>query len=161
MDKILRKYYILGVRTIHRDIVGVFIFSSDRCLLLGKSRKGGVYKDSWVVPGGGIEEGETKLEAARRETLEEVGIDISSFEIKPLDTVLSGESEKVLREMGEKVLVKMTFYNFVVNADKPSHDINISCNDDIIDAKWHSVKDLTKLKMSPPTIKTLQHLGLL
>jgi 8-oxo-dGTP diphosphatase len=130
-------------------------------MLLGKSRKGGVYKDAWIVPGGGIEEGETKLEAAKRETLEEVGIDISGFDVKLLDTVLTGESEKVLRETNEKVIVDMTFYNFTVHADKPSNEIAISCDDDIVEATWHPVSELSKLTLSPPTKTTLQNLGYL
>lgn len=65
------------MRTIQRDIVGAFIFSSDNKLLLGKSIKGGVYPDYWIVPGGGMEPDETKVEAVKRETLEETGIDIS------------------------------------------------------------------------------------
>ena len=54
------------MRRIHRDIVGGFIFSSDSKLLLGKSRKGGVYAGNWIIPGGGIDEGETQLEALAR-----------------------------------------------------------------------------------------------
>lgn len=149
------------MRRIHRDIVGTFIFSNDDYMLLGKSRKGGVYKDSWIVPGGGIEEGETKLQAAIRETIEEVGIDISNFEVKLLDTVLTGESEKVLRETDEKVMVDMTFYNFTVHADKPSSEIAISCDDDIVEAAWHPISDLPKLNLSAPTKTTLQNLGYL
>ena len=42
------------MRTIHRDIVGGFIFSKDGRLLLGKNCKGGVYEGSFVVPGGGV-----------------------------------------------------------------------------------------------------------
>lgn len=151
--------YTYRMRTIKRDVVGTFIFSSDNKILLGKSRKGGVYKDAWIVPGGGIEEGETKLEAVTRETLEEVGIDISHFDIKLLDTVLTGQSEKVLRDTNEKVLVDMTFYNFIVYANKPASEISIKCEDDIAEATWHPVSDLPQLALSPPTMTTLKNLG--
>jgi len=149
------------MRTIHRDIVGTFIFSNDNKLLLGKSRKGGVYKDCWIIPGGGIEEGETKLEAATRETVEEVGIDITPYKVQLLDTVLTGESEKVLRDTNEKVMVDMTFYNFTVHADKPASKIVISCDDDIAEASWHPVAELAKLNLTPPIKTTLQNLGLI
>ena len=149
------------MRTIKRDIVGSFIFSSDNKLLLGKSYKGGVYKDMWIVPGGGIEEGETKLQAVIRETKEEIGLDISQFEIKPFDINLTGESEKVLRDSGEKVLVKMAFFNFIVKIDKKAEDIQIECEDDIVEAKWHAVANLSKIKLSPPTKASLEALGYL
>lgn len=149
------------MRTIHRDIVGTFIFSNDDQLLLGKSRKGGVYKDLWIIPGGGIEEGETKLAAATRETIEEVGIDISPFDTKLLDTTLTGESKKILRDTNEEVLVEMTFYNFIVRANKPAHEIAIRCADDIAEAMWHPITNLSKLDLSPPTKTTLQILGYL
>lgn len=50
----------------------------------------------FVVPGGGVDDGETKVEALHREMLEETGIDISSAVIKPL-SVSSGEHENFTR----------------------------------------------------------------
>ena len=94
------------MRTIDRDIVGAFIFSKDDQILLGK---GGVYPGKWIVPGGGIEPGETKLAALKREILEETGIDISGDKVEALKEVLEGESQKTLRDSGERVLVKMRF----------------------------------------------------
>lgn len=149
------------MRTIQREIVGTFIFSRDNYLLLGKSRKGGVYKDYWIIPGGGIEKGETKLEAAIRETIEEVGVDISQFDIKLFDEILTGESEKVLRETGEKVMVKMTFYNYIVHANKPAAEIPAHWDDDIAEAAWHPVSELPMLTMTSPMKTTLRSLGLL
>ncbi len=78
------------MRTIQRNIVGAFIFSSDGKLLLGKNRKGGVYPGLWTVPGGGIKEGETKLAALKREILEETGVDITDAKIERLEGVLTG-----------------------------------------------------------------------
>lgn len=130
------------MRVIHRDIVGSFIFTSDGKLLFGKSRKVGVYQDTWIVPGGGIEDGESKLDAIRRETLEEFGIDISNYENTLLDMVLIGESEKVLRDTNEKVLVKMMFYNYVIKIDKPAAQIKIKAEDNIVEAAWHDVSKL-------------------
>ncbi|MCE7936176.1 NUDIX hydrolase [Candidatus Saccharibacteria bacterium CPR2] len=149
------------MRTIYRKVVGAFIFSNDNHLLLGKSREGGVYKGAWLVPGGGIEKGETKLEAVQREVLEEVGIDISNFDVKLLDTVLTGESNKVLRSTNEQVLVKMTFYNFLVHVGQPADELVIKCDDDFVDAKWHLVTDLNKLTLSSPSRVVLTKLGIL
>lgn len=149
------------MRTISREIVGTFIFSKDKQLLLGKSRKGGVYQDQWIIPGGGIEDDETKLEAAIREMLEEVGIDITQFKVTPIDDSFTGESEKVLRDTHEKVLVKMTFYNYLVEADKNAAEIPIYCEDDIVEAAWYPISELSKLDLSLPTKMSLEKLGYL
>lgn len=149
------------MRTIEREIVGAFIISSDNHLLLGKSYKGGVYNDCWIVPGGGIESSETEIQAVCRETLEEVGIDISNWKIEKMNMELTGESEKVLRDTNERVIVNMQFYNFIIRAPKPHDRIKIVCDDDIVEARWHSIDTLTKLKLSPPTRTTLEKIGLI
>jgi 8-oxo-dGTP pyrophosphatase MutT (NUDIX family) len=63
------------------------IFSKDGKLFQGKKHpaRGGVYPCAWHLPGGGIEEGEDKIFALRREVLEETGIDISPYSIELVD----------------------------------------------------------------------------
>ena len=77
------------MRTIHRDIVGGFIFSKDNKVLLGKNRQGGVYEGSYVVPGGGVDEGESQYQALRREMQEETGIDITTGKITQVNRFLA------------------------------------------------------------------------
>lgn len=60
----------MGLRVVKRNVVGVFIFSKDNKLLLGKTIKGGVYTDNWVVPDGRLEDGETEHEVLIRDILE-------------------------------------------------------------------------------------------
>ena len=153
-------WYHLVMRTIHRDIVGGFIFSKDGKLLLGKNRKGGVYEGSLVVPGGGVDEGETKLQALRREMLEETGIDINEAAITELNTA-SGEGEKTLRDTGERVYVKMDFYNYRVEMPLLAEDIRIIAEDDWIEPQWFAVQELRSQPLSPPTKKLLIDTGLL
>ena len=85
------------MKTLKRDIVSALIISKDRKLFQGKKdpQKGGVYSDCWHIPGGGIEEGESKIDAIKREVLEETGIDIENYKIELVDDKGSGESEKV------------------------------------------------------------------
>lgn len=146
------------MRTIRRDVVGGFIFSSDGQLLMGK---GGVYAGCWLVPGGGVKQGETKLEALLREIMEETGLDIANEDITQLEDVMTGESEKVLRDSGEKVRVAMRFYNFVVMLTSPAGSIKVTAEDDFVDARWFPVTDLPHIRLSPPSIVTLKKLGYL
>jgi 8-oxo-dGTP pyrophosphatase MutT (NUDIX family) len=155
--------YNLAMRTIKRDIVGAFIFSKDGKLLLGKSHKGGVYDNLWIVPGGGIEDGETKLQALRREIIEETGIDIRGSAVLEMEGSgsLSGESEKNLRQNGERVLVKMTFHNFRVILDEISSKVILKTDDDFKEASWFSTQELAHIEVSPPTLTSLKILGLI
>jgi nucleoside triphosphatase len=147
------------MRTIHRDIVGAFIFSSDNCILLGRSYAGGVYKGQWFVPGGGIEPGESRRQALIREMKEETGLDISSEEIEALPFQSAGESTKTLRDSGETVLVKMTFHDFAVRFTRPAAELELRLEDDLAEAKWIKTADLSKYFLSPSTANTLQRLG--
>ncbi|MCA9331266.1 NUDIX hydrolase [Candidatus Saccharibacteria bacterium] len=147
------------LRTIQRKIAGAFIFSGDGKLLLGKSRKGGVYKDQWIVPGGGIEEHETPEEAMAREILEEVGIDVSSGHVEHLESGATGLSEKVLRETGERVMVQMTFYDYKVTLEQKAEDIRLALDDDIAETRWFAADELGKVPLSGPTEELLLKFG--
>lgn len=149
------------MRTIKRDIAGALIFSNDRHVLLGKNNTGGVYDDLWVVPGGGIDEGETKEQAVKREILEEVGIDISNSAIYLVPEVQTGTTEKTLRDTGERVLVDMTFYNFKVDIDLPASKIDIRLEDDFGHAEWVPFADLIGKSYSPSVEKLLRSLDLI
>jgi 8-oxo-dGTP pyrophosphatase MutT (NUDIX family) len=149
------------MRTIEREIVGGFIFSKDDKLLVGQSIKGGVYANKWIIPGGGIEEGETKLEALKREMLEETGINIDEATVEHLDHQMSGESEKTLRDTGEHVHVKMQFHNFVIRLSDIAAAVGVKAEDDFINVKWLSVSEFATTEFSPPTITTLRLLGYL
>lgn len=149
------------MRTIKRDIVGAFIFSNDQQILLGKNAKGGVYEDLWVIPGGGIDDDESKQQALAREVQEEVGMDISGAKITGLDEVLTGQSKKVLRDSGETVLVDMTFYNYTIEFNAPASEIEIKLEDDLSEAVWTPLDQLAGKKFSPSVQRVLETLGYL
>lgn len=148
------------MRTIHRDIVGGFIFSKDGKFLLGKNRKGGVYEGQYVVPGGGVDEGETKEIALRREMLEETGIDIKDAKIEHIFSS-SGEHEKTLRDTGERVLVKMDFFNYRIELRQSADEVDVRTEDDWNEAKWFEVGELENINMSEPTRNTLKRMGII
>lgn len=92
------------MRTIQREIVGAVLLSRDDKVLLGKTARdaGGVYSGSWVIPGGGIEPGETRQQAIIREVKEETHHDISNLPMELINDTATGESEKVLKETGDE-----------------------------------------------------------
>lgn len=148
------------MRTIHRDIIGGFIFSKDGKLLLGKNRKGGVYEGSFVVPGGGVDDGETKEQALRREMLEETGIDTSNAKVTQLNES-SGEHEKTLRDTDERIFVKMTFYDYRIDLNQNASEVILSTEDDWHEPHWFEVNDLSDANLSVPTRETLIKAGVI
>lgn len=57
-----------------RRRAGVVVWNDGRVLLLRREHQGARW---WLVPGGGVEPGETPAEAARRECAEETGFDVT------------------------------------------------------------------------------------
>lgn len=150
------------MRIIQRDIVSAIIISKDGKIFFGKKnpRGGGVYSDCWHLPGGGVDNNETKKEALKREILEETGIDLSVYNIELIDKKGEGEAEKILKDTGEKVLCKMKFFVYRVKInDKESREIEIKLNDDLVKYKWVQLVDLKKIEKTPPGIKLFKRLG--
>lgn len=148
------------MRTIQRDIASGFIFSADNKILLGHNHKGGVYQGMLVVPGGGVDEGETKINAARREVMEETGIDTSDAVITQIGDFTEGESEKNLPS-GERVLAKMRFYDFEIKLREVSSEVEMRFEDDYADAQWYNIEDLPNLPIGPAVKITLKNLHLI
>jgi len=142
------------MRTIHRDIVGGFIFSKDGRLLLGKNRKGGVYEGSFVVPGGGVDKGEIKEIALHREMLEETGIDINKAKVSLIYTS-SGESEKTLRDTKERVFVKMVFFNYRIDLNQNFDEVILKTEDDWCEPCWFKIDELKDINLGGPVRNTL------
>lgn len=148
------------MRTIRRDIVGAYLFSSDNYLLLGKSNRG-TYEGMWIIPGGGVETDESYEQALIREVFEETGLDISNEKIEKMNISLSGQSKKILKDTGEEVLGIYDFFNYTVRLKKKSKDIVVTAGDDYTEPKWHKIEDLHKLELPEPSITSLKHMGIL
>lgn len=152
------------MKTIHRIIVSAMIFSRDNKLLMCRkpSDSDGVYVGCWQIPGGGMNEDETKMQTLVREIKEEIGIDISKAETKAVNYRYSGESEKNLKETGERVIAKMDFNAYkVIISDKKCDEIKIRLNDEFSEYKWFETSDLKHLKLAPPSILLFKELGFL
>jgi 8-oxo-dGTP pyrophosphatase MutT (NUDIX family) len=151
------------MRTIHREIVSALIFSKDGKLLMGMKdpQGGGVYADCWHIPGGGVDQNETHLEALRREILEEVGIDIDSCKVALADDKGAGETEKTLKDTGEKVLCEMQFNVYRVDVGKNAAEIKTKLSDDLVKLEWVAPEKLSEYMLTPPSIALFKRLGLM
>lgn len=138
------------MREIHRTIVSAVVFSKDGKVLMGRKdpSKGGVYPDAWHIPGGGIEEGETKESALGRELQEEVGISLEGARIVPIPTVGNGTAEKTLAD-GERVLCHMEFHRFEVHLDAPASDITIKSDGEFRETRWFGREELAEIEQIP------------
>jgi 8-oxo-dGTP pyrophosphatase MutT (NUDIX family) len=63
----------------------IFCSDTDRFLLIKRSEYVAV-PNTWNLPGGGVDGGETPEQAARREMLEEIGFDIDNHQLKLIYT---------------------------------------------------------------------------
>lgn len=59
--------------------VSAIIFNNENKILLVNHQKEG--NNYWVIPGGGVENGETLEKALKRELIEELGIEIENLEL--------------------------------------------------------------------------------
>jgi len=95
-----------------RPKIGVAVLiEKDGKILMGK-RKYSHGKDSWCLPGGHVEFGEKLIDAAKRETKEETGIEVSGLELLSVtDDIMYGKhyvtvSFKASVVEGEPILKK-------------------------------------------------------
>jgi 8-oxo-dGTP pyrophosphatase MutT (NUDIX family) len=151
------------MRTINRTIVSAHLWSSDGKIFMAlDDGTSGVYPNTWKIPGGGIEEGEGMTEGVIREVKEEVGLDISQYPIEPLSHILYGETEKVLKDTGEKVLAKMEFHTFKVQLDTLAEDIAIHLDQrEFVEYRWFTIAELKEVKLSPPSVELFTKLRFL
>lgn len=141
---------MLIMRKINRTISSALIWSKDWKLLMWKKdpKKWWVYNDCWHIPGGGIDEWESLINAVVREVKEEVWLDILDCIIKELPNRGQWKTEKTL-ETWEIVMCEMEFNRFEVIIDKNAKDICVVLWDDLVEYKWFDKEKLGDVKQIP------------
>lgn len=142
--------YIKDMRKIigHKPLMicgaSVIIFNEyGKVLMLHRSDN-----DCWCFPGGSIEPGEKIEEAARREVLEETGLNAG---VLNLFGVFSGEDLHYVYPNGDEVYIVdivfySTFYSGKLQINKESHEFN-----------FFTIGDIPE-KISPPVMPVVEEL---
>lgn len=151
------------MQKINRTIVSAIVFSQDENILFGKKvqRNTEVYRDVWHLPGGGVEEGETKEEAMMRELQEEVGITVTKEQLQLIDDKGSGVAEKYSETHQAMVNCQMQFFIYQVKLDQDAEDVVIMLSSDLGEYQWVKKEDLSLIALTPPGIELFQRLGYL
>ncbi len=103
---------------------------------------------TWLPPGGELSEGETPLEAARRELLEETGLQGRFPVTSPIPGVPAGLLGYEEHQAGSKGL-HMNFV-FVVDVETES----VSANDEFTEWRWVTLED-GPWDIAPPNVRQL------
>ena len=86
-------------------------------------------------------------------------IDVTPYQARLVDDTATGESEKTLRETGERVYVKMRFFQYEIRIDKIAKDIGAQPTEELAKLAWVTPEDLPRTKLAAPTVELLKKLG--
>lgn len=127
----------------HRETARIFLLNQAGQLFLIKTHwdPGTGLPPRWLTPGGGVDKGETILEAAVRELFEETGLKVKPEALGELELSLPFKMEWV---SGHYETGIAHFYRFVVTADFKMDDSNWTQDEkrDVIEYRWWNIADL-------------------
>jgi len=122
-----------------RNRVAVLIVQDDKILLVQHEKYGKKY---WLVPGGGIEYGETLAEAARRELKEECSLNVRIGDLLFV-------SETIPPDRHRHVI------NYYLEGEIVGGEMSVNPDAVLRDAQWHPIEDLPHLILFPPTAREI------
>lgn len=141
----------------HKHLGAYALVIKDNQILLIK-KHGGPYDGKLDLPGGTIEFGERPEETLKRELMEEVGIEVTEYELFDADSVnvIWNYKEDIrlnVHHMG--IYYKVLNYNNEVRKEVLVDEVN----DDSLGAEFYNIDELTKDGLSAITILELEKLG--
>ena len=131
------------------------IIKDNKIVLIRKN--GGPYNGKLDLPGGTIEWGETPEIALIRELKEEVGIEVSNYELFDANSITFEWMHKEQLEKGHHIGI---FYKILNYKNEILENINIdNKNDDSLGANFYEIKKLKKNELSDIAKLELEKLG--
>jgi len=127
-------------------VVHVWILTKDgKILLTQRSKDKETNPLKWEGPGGSVIKGETPIEGAKRETLEEIGLDI------PKENFCLFRQER-----REKDFNDFFFAYYVIVEEDIINEIRFLDNE-VVDKKWVTIEEFNKILDEGDVIKTLNY----
>ncbi len=87
----------------HREGVSVVVFNDKDEILMIREMRYTVGHPEWEIPAGGVEDGESIEETARREVMEETGCTVNDLKYLCSQNPSNGMSDQVMHVFGAKV----------------------------------------------------------
>ena len=128
-----------------RPVVGVggIVLAGDQVLLVKRGAPPG--QGLWSLPGGGVELGESLVQACAREIKEETGLEAR---VGPLVEVF----ERVLRDDRDRVEYHYVLLDYLCWA----RPLPPRAGDDAAAARWQSLEDLESVGLTPDTLRVVR-----
>ena len=125
--------------------VGVVVMRGGKMLAIQRGKEPG--KGLWAVPGGMVDLGETAAEAARREAMEETGLDVEVGELFWLADAIGRDGEGRVR-----------YHNVVVDFVATADEGEPVCADDAMDVRWVGPDEVEDVPFTPSMYPMLEKL---
>ena len=123
--------------------VGVVVCKGDRVLLVLRGQDPS--RGKWSIPGGVVELGETIREAARREVLEECGLEIDLGDvIDVLDSIVHDEEGRI------------RYHYTLIDLLATYVEGKLRVGSDIDDARWVSEEELTRYDLTKSALPIIR-----